>query len=374
MKHPIVLLLASAGILSAAAAPDRTAWQWEALLEVANGGMVRLDVPPPVLDVSRPDLGDMRVVSPAGVETPYLVEVPVRREGSARDAVGFKMVLSGRSTVIEVATGTTEVIEAIHLVSPAREFLKSVVVEGRKGGGEWQSVAAGEVIFRQSGGAERMRMPVPAGNWEGFRVTVDDGRTQPVPFTGVRVISVAVTPSSVEHPVLLGTREEVTGETRLTLDLGARNQHVAELRFDISDAVFSRACSLTISTLAADGGSRMETLAGNMLYRVVGERGVSTEALAIPLQRRISARYLVATFRNGDSPPLDVRGAKVRCYPTVLALHAAQTGAWQVLTGNPGAKAPDYDLSSLRGALTDAGGQRLAPGPLRAKADYQVPP
>jgi hypothetical protein len=374
MKHPIVLLLAAGGILFAAPAAERTAWQWEAPLEVVNAGMVRLDVPSPVLDAARADLGDMRVVSPAGVETPYLVEVPVRRGGGARDAVGFKMVLSGRSTVIEAASGTVEEIEAIHLVSPAREFLKAVGVEGRKGGGEWQSLAASEVIFRQTGGAERMRLPVPAGQWDGLRVTMDDGRTQAVPFTGLRVIAVAEAPPSVEHPILLGTREEVSGQTRLTLDLGGRNLHVAELRFAIPDAIFSRACSLAFSTPTADGGTRMEVCAQGTLYRVAGDGGVSAEELVMPVYRRLPVRYVVATFRNGDSPPLVITGAKLRCYPTVMAFHAGQAGTWQVLTGNPGAKAPDYDLSPLRGVLAAAGGQRLVPGPLRAKADYQAAP
>ena len=374
MKNAIVFLLEVVGIVSAAPVADRTAWQWEAPFEVGQAGMVRLELPPPVLDVARADLGDIRVLSPAGVETPYLIEVAARREGNVSEAAGFKLVLSGRSTVIEAASGTADVIEAIQLVSPAREFLKSVGIEGRKGGGEWQSLAAGEVIFRQSGGAERMRVPVPAGNWEGFRVTVDDGRNPPVPFTGVRVISVAVTPPSVELPVLIGRREEVSGETRLTLDLGARNLLMAELRFEIPDAVFSRTCSLAVSVPTPDGGFRMETLSGNVLYRVVGDRGVATEALVIPLLRRISARCLVATFRNGDSPPLAVSGAKARCYPTVLALHAADAGAWQVLAGNTGAKAPAYDLGPLRNALAAAGGQRLTAGPLRAKADYHAAP
>jgi len=260
------------------------------------------------------------------------------------------------------------------LVSPAREFLKSVSIEGRAGGGAWQPLAAGAVIFRQADGAERLRVPLPAGKWQGFRCTVDDGRAQPVPFTGVRVISAAATPPTVEHPVLLGTREEISGQTRLTLDLGARNLNVAELRFAIPDAVFSRACSLAFSTPTADGATRVETCARGTLYRVVGDGGVSAEELVLPVYRRIAARYVVATFRNGDSPPLAITGARLRCYPTVLALHAAQAGAWQVLTGNPGAKAPDYDLGPLRGALAAAGGQRLAPGPLRAKADYQVAP
>ncbi len=374
MKTSLALLLGFTGILPAAVPQDWTTWQWEAPIEVNQTGMMRLEVPPAVLDVSRPDLGDIRLLSPAGAETPYLVDLPRPREGGVRDAAGFKVVLTGRTTVIEATAETADAIEAVELVSPAHEFLKSVSIEGRKGGGEWQPLATNEVIFRQAAGAERLRVPLPAGVWESLRFTINDDRSQPLPFTGVRLPVAAEKPASVELPVVFGTREDGPGETRLTLDLGARNLNVAELRFEIPDSVFSRTCRLAYSTPTPGGGSRMESLSRGTLYRVVGDRDVSAEQLVIPLHRRIPARYLVATFRNGDSPPLTVTGAAVRCYPAVLAFHAAQAGAYQLLVGNREAPPPDYDLNSLRGAMGAAGGGHLTPGPLQAKADFQKPP
>lgn len=371
MKTIGALLLAFTGILPAAVEQDWSAWQWEAPVEVRQTGMMRLEVTPPLLDVSRPDLGDLRLLSPTGAETPYLVEVPRHREESVRTAPGFKLALAGTNTVIEISAETAEAVE---LVSPAREFLKSVSIEGLKGSGEWQTLATNEVIFRQATGAERLRVPLPIGVWDTLRLTIHDDRTPPVPFTGVRLPVAAERPASVELPVTLGTREEVPGETRLTLDLGARNLNVAEIQFEIPDAVFSRTCNLTFDFPTPDGRSGMESLGRGVLYRVVADRDVSTELLVIPVHRRIPARYLVATFRNGDSPPLTVTRAAVRCYPTVLTFHAPQAGAYQLLAGNRGASPPDYDLNSLRGSIGAAGGQRLAPGPLKAKADFRIPP
>ncbi len=371
MKTIGAFLLAFSGILHAAVELDSTAWQREAPLAVTQTGMMRLEVTPQVLDVSRPDLGDLRLLSPTGAETPYLVEVPRHREESVRTAPGFKLALAGTNTMIEISAETSEAIE---LVSPAREFLKSVSIEGRKATGEWQTLATNEVIFRQANGAERLRVPLPPGVWETLRLTIHDDRTPPVPFTGVRLPVAAERPASVEHPVTLGTREEVPGETRLTLDLGARNLNVAELRFEIPDAVFSRTCDLGFSTPTPDGGSRMESLGRGVLYRVVGDREVTAGQLVIPVHRRIPARYLVATFRNGDSPALTIAGAAIRCYPTVLAFHASQTGAHRLLTGNRGASPPDYDLNALRGRMAAAGGQHLTTGTLMAKTDFQKPP
>ena len=374
MKTIIAGLSLVCAALSAAQEADWTAWQWEAPVEIGKSGMVRLEVPPMLLDVSRPDLGDLRVLSAGAAETPYLVEEPVRRTGGVRDAAEFKVVLSGRSTVIEVTSGSAGLIEAVQLVTPARDFLKAVNIDGRTSGGEWRKLAENEVIFRQSGDVERLRIPIAAGVWEGFRLTVDDERTPPVPFTGVRVVLSAEKPPTTELPLVLGERKEAGGETRLALDLGAANLHVAELRFVIADAVFSRACTLGFETAAPDGKTRMETFGAGVLYRVAGDRGTSAEELVIPVHRRIPNRHVIAVFRNGDSPPLTIRSGGVRCDPTVLAFHAAQAGRWRMITGNPGAETPGYDLNPLRGVLVKAGGQGIQPGPPRAKPVYRKPP
>lgn len=374
MKPHLVILLGLAGALGAAPETGRSAWQWQAPVVVGQTGMVRLELPAQVLDATRPDLGDLRVISPAGVETPLLLERVDHEAGEVRTAAGFKVELAGKTTVMEVASATTAVTEAVEFETPAREFLKSVTVEGRQGGGEWRPLAAHQVIFRQNGGAERLRVPVPAAVWEGFRCTVDDARAQPVPFTGVRVVTLGKKPGTVESAVVVSGREEVAGETRLTLDLGARNLDVAELCLEIPDAVFSRTCRLAGVLAAADGATRMEPLTSQVLYRVTGEQEVTAEQLVIPLGKRLPGRYLTATLRNGDSPPLRVTGAGVRCYPTLLAFHADSAGAWQLLTGNRGVKAPAYDLAPLRGALAAAGGQRIVAGALLENPDYQEPP
>lgn len=363
MKTAIILLLVTAGVISAA-----TDWQWEASFAVGPTGMVRLELPAQVLDVSRLDLGDVRVYSPEKKETPYLIERPVRRDGAARDGVGMRVNQFGTITTVEVSTGTSERVEAVELISPAQELLKSVTIEGNHGG-EWQTLAKNEVIFR-SGGTERLRVPISADSWQGFRFTVDDSRTQAVPFTGVRLITAGKIPVSAEMPITLGQREEVANETRLTLDLGARNLDVAELRFEIADAVFSRRCSLGYSVPTSDGESRMETFASGTIYRAAGNHGVSTEELVIPIHRRIPARFIVATLRNGSSPPLTVSGGKVHYYPTILAFYAGVAGEWGLVTGKSNAVVATYDLNELRGAVSKAGGEILKPGSLRQNPSF----
>ena len=72
MKTTLTLWLAFTVGLAAAAAQDWTAWQWQAPVNVRETGMTRLALPPAVLDVSRADLGDLRLLSPNGIESGIL--------------------------------------------------------------------------------------------------------------------------------------------------------------------------------------------------------------------------------------------------------------------------------------------------------------
>jgi hypothetical protein len=335
--------------------------------------MVRLDLPPPTLDASLPDLSDIRLLSPSGVETPYLLEWLARSRSREQDAEGFKAEMRERSTVL-VVTGTKEPVDAVILRSPSREFLKSATLEGSHDGSVWQELANREVIFRQPGGAERLRIPFLPAVWEQLRFTIDDGRTKPVAFTGVRLALAAGKSAVLDHPVRVGQPVETPGETSLALDLGAANLDLAGIRLDISDAVFCRSYVLGIRVISPDGTSRVSNIAEGSLYRVRGEQEVFADQLVIPLNQRISSRSLVLQIRNGDSPPLAVKGAVASRHPTTLAFFAPQPGEWRLLVGNRRASMPSYDLAPLRGALARAGGQRFSPGPLRAKPDFHAPP
>lgn len=374
MKTIAAFLSAITGVLPAAERKDWSAWQWEAAVETNQSGMTRVEVPPAVLDVSRLDLADLRLRNPDGGETPFLIAPSRQREGGLRDAAGFNVHLEGGNTVIEVSAEAAGAVDSAELVSPARGFLKSVSIDGLGSAGDWQSLATNEVIFRQSDGAERLRIPFPAGTWKTLRLTIHDDRSPPVPFTGVRFPDKGEKPPLAELPVALGERDERPGHTRLTMDLGARNLNVAELVFQIPDALFSRSCVLECSLPARDGSSRIESLGRGMIYRVAGDHGDSAVQLAIPVHRRIPSRVLVAVIRNGDSPPLAITGAMVACEPTVLAFHASNPGIYQLLAGNRDAMRPDYDLDSLRGVLAAPGGRALTPGPLREKPDFKLPP
>lgn len=104
MKSYIIIgLVMAAGNLASAVETDYRAWKWEAPVTVDQPGMVRLEIPPAVLDVSeQKNLDDLRILSPAGVETSCVIEIPRHGREVSISAPGFSTSFSGKTTVISV--------------------------------------------------------------------------------------------------------------------------------------------------------------------------------------------------------------------------------------------------------------------------------
>jgi len=378
MKAAAIIGLLGCGAVTAAPEAAYPAWKWEQAVEVPAAGVVRLDLPPATLDGAQPALADLRLLSPDGVETPGLLANPAPGTPAEREAEApiIRLLEAApnieAATQLEFATGTELAIEAVTLRTPAREFLKSVTVEGTADGENWQVITTGEVIFRQSNGPERLRVALPPKAWRKLRVSVSDARSRPVPITSASV-SLAVPDRQETIPLEAVVREttQTATATQVAVDLGFANLHLESLQLDIADPVFSRRYRLSVD---AAGQSGSVALASGMLYRVVGENGAATEQLSIPVNRRIPVARLTLTLENGDSPPLTIKGAGAARFASTLEFHAAKAGAWSLLSGNPKAAAPSYDLTPLRATLAKAPGQRLSPGALRPKADYQAAP
>lgn len=378
MRMLLLLGLLTCGIVPAATPADFTAWQWEHRVEVPQAGLVRLELPPPTLDASQPSLADLRLLSPTGVETPYVSESPTFQAPRQREVTGFKVQLVEAApnieaaTVVEFATATEEPLAAVTLRSPALEFMKSVTIAGSSDGENWQPISAREVIFRQASGAERLHLSLPAKAWRNLRLTLSDARSRPIPVTSAGLtLAAAAAPATTAHPVTIQRTMPAGHATLLVLDLGAANLHLSALDLTITDPVFSRNVVLAIQTNATDGTTTTTPLSRSTLYRVQGEANSLTEQLSIPVNQRIASRQLRLTIDNGDSPALNVTAVAAQRFPTTLLFHATAAGTWSLLTGQPQATPPSYDLASLAGTLAAATSQHLTPAPIHVHAGFK---
>ena len=373
MKRGFASLLIAA-LLSAEslAAMTPSEWRFSQAVDLPAAGLVRVSVPAETLDAARPELADVRITDSAGREVPYLIDRPMPRRESALRSKELRTALEPATTRITLTTGTRSMLKGVTFETPPGiEFIKAVRVEGSHDGATWLQLATDKPIFRMAGGAANPGVSFSEGVWEFLRLTIDDSRTPAVPFTGV-LLQVAETGAPVEPlPIKIKARDESSGVTRLSVDLGAMNLTVASLGIETTDSVFVRPVTVSVPELANDD-IREQMICTGLVYRM-DLNGKVESNVEVPIDIQIPGREVVVLIDNGDSPPLIMNGLHGTRRVTNLVFFAREPGRYQLLSGNSQCLAPRYDLSELGDQLKSAGGVEVRPGRLIAIADYKRP-
>ena len=133
-------------------------WQNRQPLVLSRAGVTKFALPPETLDLARDALEDLRLIDPAGRETPFLLEQPAPAEpATTRPPASFRALLTDTATQLLIATGTTARLDALQLATPAAGFIKAARVELSADGETWTLVNPGAPVFRQFG-AEQLRV------------------------------------------------------------------------------------------------------------------------------------------------------------------------------------------------------------------------
>jgi hypothetical protein len=348
-------------------------WQHEQPFNVPASGLVKLGLPVETLDAARPALEDLRLYDDAGNEVPYLIEHPVPVEKIVQNVKSFHVSLTASNTAIVLETGLAQPLDDVTLETPARSFLKPVRVEGSTDLKRWQILEQGQPIFRQPDGVNRLHVSFPAGTWPWLRLTVDDQRTPPIPFTGAHIrVSVTEPAPTVWMPVTVAERNENPGETRLALNLGAANLSLTAIQIETTEPLFSRHVTFAVPQVSEDF-IREQTIGQGVIYRVAIEGQPAAENLLAPLESQVHSRELLLFIHNQDSPPLPITAVRVERRPVYLVFLARQAGAYHLLTGNGQCAAPRYDLAALDMNLKSVTVAPIQLPPPANNPDYRAP-
>lgn len=345
-QYVLVVILALAGALVAnAALPGE--WEREQSFELSAPGLVKFSLPVETLDSARAGLEDLRLYDDVGNEVPFLITHPAPARKVVQAVKNFRVQLNAGTTIITLETGMTQPLDGVTLESPAQNFIKAVRVDGSADGKSWQPLAQGQPIFRQPYGAGQMLISFPAGAWRWLRLTVDDQRSQAIPFTGAQVFAASAEPLPSElQSATITDRNENPGETRLTLSLGAANLDVASVQIETDEPLFTRSVSLIVPRVT-EAGIVEQIIGQGVIYRVAVEGQPVFTNLSVPLAAQVRSRELVLLIQNGDSPPLPVTTVRVERRPVYLVFLARTAGKFHLLTGNNFCPAPRYDLAAL---------------------------
>ncbi len=353
------LLLIALCLSSVASGADFAAWTHRQTVNIAQPGLTRLELEPALLDASRTTgvaaFHDLRVISPSGVETPYIVALPRIMRPEMLGVVAFKNTLNPSTTVLEFQASPGNTITEVLLQTNSGSFIKAATLEASNDGTNWRVLASNELICRQSG-TERLRFVFAAAPWTHFRVTIDDARTAPIAFTGAQVLRDLPELRTVAQPVTIRARTETPGETHLKLDLGSANILLGRVHLHTPEPVFQRAATLLNAHAT--------------LFRLQHE-GRSAENLGIEADQLVRAREVELVIQNGDSPPLRIERIEATRHAVPIVFQADAVGEWQLYIGNAQAAAPRYDIAALSDKLRDASAHSATASAVQANTAFR---
>lgn len=373
MKNPLHpfrnlgLLTVLGATITGSAALVPTEWRHRQELTVATPGLVRVTLPDATFDAARPDLADLRLLDPAGRETALLPDqppIPVAR--TVRPAT-FGVRLGEGGTVITLATGTDNPLAAVSLETPHPHFLRAAKIETSADGSAWTVVDEGVPLFRQWG-AEKLGFALGDRSAAWIRLTVGGAA---LPFTGA-TLALAAGPAAAPAPVgaRIAARDEFAGETVLTLDLDGRHAPLVALELDTPEPLFMRRVTVSVRDVR-DLVSSERTVGAGTLYRVAVDGAPARAQPGLDFNHQPLTRELLVHIHNGDSLPLAVTGIRLKRQPVSLLFLAPVAGRYLLLSGNPQAGTPRYDLAAFAGDLRVAEATAVTPGPLEEMPGYQ---
>lgn len=354
-------------LATALAAADSSAWQHRQTLAIDAPGIVHVALPDETLDAARADHGDIRIVDAAGREIAFALVTGRRPAVRPVAARAFRSTLSATATQLVIDAGAAAATEVV-LETPAPEFVKRARLESSADGTIWQSADDGLPLFRQAG-VSRLSVPAPARH---LRITIDDARSRPVPFTGARIIPAAPTAAPTQPlAARIARREEFAGETVLTLDLSAAHVPLDTLTLTTPERLFTRRVTVGVRELR-DEAAVERTVAAGTIFTLLPDGEAPTAHTSLALDAIAPSRELIVHIANDDSPPLAISAVALTRLETTLTFDAPAAGEYALLTGQPQAVAPRYDVARLRPGHAPTA-TRLTPGPLTANPDYRAP-
>jgi len=358
-------------LLTAASCPAITPseWQHRQTLAVPAPGLVRVELSPASFDAAAPQQEDLRVVDPAGNETALLVDRPPVPVARVVRPAGFGVKVGPGTTEVMMTTGTADRLSSLSLETPSPFFLRAARLEVSENASDWVTLDQGVPVFREWG-AERLELPVGGRAAAYVRVTIADNRDAPLPFTGARLLLEAgAAPAPVPVGAHVSSRDEFAGETVLTLALDGRNVPLAAIDFETAEPLFMRRVAVTVREVRNAIPSE-RTIATGTLFRVALNGAPAHERTELALAFAPPTRELLIHVYNGDSPPLALGAVRLKRWPVSLLFVAPVAGNYTLLSGNPQATAPRYDLAAFAGEMRSASAAVVAPGGLEDTPDY----
>ncbi len=318
-----------------------------------------------------PPFADLRVLTDAGQEVPYFIEVnrPVAGPRELSAALLNNSVTPARQNWLEARLATDAgSYDAVEIVTAEHDFFRRLTVLGSADGKAWNVIRAAAVVFDDPREEQlrRLRVAIPLSDYPRLAVRIDNQGEPVLRLAGLRVLRQQ---AGAGVPVRVAATL-----TQQQTDPG-RQETVATVRPDVAYPV-SR---LVLATGAHNFRRlvRVEAKGEGGEWRTVGTDTIFDFSPGTAGERELevdfpetTARELRLVIRNHDSPPLELSGVSAFGWQRRLVFRLDGTPRYFLFAGNPRAKAPTYDLSRLWARQKGPVPVAFTAGPPRPNADF----
>jgi Protein of unknown function (DUF3999) len=370
--------------LAAAAGDPRSSPAFEREIVATGGGLLALTLDRHVYEGARPDLGDLRLADEEGREVPFALDrggppgTTVEREPRMRNAGRTK---EGAATaVLDFAERVSK--SRLGLSLSGANFRRRVAVEGSDDGRTWTTLVDDGWLFAIPAPepARYETVPLPENDFPLLRVTVypGPGEREPVAIRRAWVPAGEHPPrrETVLEPRWSRAEDPRSGETWLTLDLGARHQPFHAVALEVENARFFREARVEARREPLSTGGPSSALAWaevgrGVVYRLEHD-GQTRECLRIRAVGR--ERVLRLRIRNRDDQPLRIAGVHVVVPVERMLFEAASGSRYRLTYGAPALTAPTYDLTRTLGVEEGPPSRAELGPPVRRAVPAEPPP
>ncbi|NOX56384.1 MAG: DUF3999 domain-containing protein [Planctomycetes bacterium] len=345
--------------------------------------------------VTRDGLPDIRVLDDAAQEVPYVLEkVTVERKEPRRKPVKsfIESLREKPGNRIEVQVRLEEAAtsaDGFTIVTPQRNFERTVTVLGSRDGQSWQTLVSSAVIFDYSRylDVSHYDVPLPENDCRQYRLVIEevtldrpsplseltrrfrgDTEVERLEQTQVRRETFRIDRLKFWRTVI---EQRVAGEKKkwygnldweqvaandnaktTVIEVPTRREPLTGLQIETASRNFSRRAEIQTAEQRS-GKTRWRAIGHGRITRIQF-RDFRREQLLIRFDETRRSRYRIVIF-NDDNPPLQITGIRAQGSIYRVVFLAQPDKEYRLVYGAPTVEAPRYDAAAVLGPLRSVG-------------------
>ncbi len=349
-KISLAVILFLVFVFTASADFSFEKWQYEKELKTPAGGLAEVTIDNEIFAKASLGLADVRIVDEKNQETPYKLVTP---KGSLSETEYTPKLINNSvaegkyaSVILDLGAGGL-LTNSLTIQTASSNFQRNVTIYGSDNQTDWQTLKAGGYIYDYTDEKAKVKtqnttVAFNESNFRFLKLEVAEVDRKPILINSVgvkRYLQEELREFKLS-PSFEVAQVEKEKTTRLIVDLGQSGIPTSRLVLEAGGENFNR--SLLVYASNDKNSTAWRQVGSGYLFRYDTPK-FKGENSSVKISET-TERYLKVVIDNQDNAPLNF--AKITALATYrdLVFQAQAGSSYRLFYGNPGAKAPQYDL------------------------------